>query len=255
MRFSPLTSRPTVGCWPWGEKMESQATSSSWSVSAARSARSLKGHKERVECVRFSPNGRLLVSGGGYTREIPGQVYVWRLAELQGLKPAGTLSAKELELLWNVLAGDDAAKAYQAIGTLATAKGQTVALLNKRLQLPGPIDEKNLLSFVKDLDDDRFEVREKASKTLEAHGPQIEPLLIKVLAGKPSAEVRERISQVLERLNQSPQVLQNLRAVELLETIGSVDARTVLERLAGGPEETRLTQEAKWAVERLGKKR
>jgi hypothetical protein len=42
-----------------------------------------------------------------------------------------------------------------------------------------------------------------------------------------------------------------LRAVEVLEGIGSAAARTVLNTLAGGDADARLTQEARAALRRL----
>src|SRR5207249_1451949 len=39
----------------------------------------LGGHNEWVECVDFSPNGRSLVSGGGFTRGAKGEIRIWDL--------------------------------------------------------------------------------------------------------------------------------------------------------------------------------
>jgi hypothetical protein len=47
--------------------------------------------------------------------------------------------------------------------------------------------------------------------------------------------------------------MRNLRAVELLELIGSSQARQTLQRLAGGAPGARLTRQAKNALERLAK--
>ena len=50
-------------------------------------------------------------------------------------------------------------------------------------------------------------------------------------------------------------VLQQSRAVQLLEMLGSAEASQLLQELAQGAPEARLTQEAKASLERLAKRR
>ncbi len=52
----------------------------------------------------------------------------------------------------------------------------------------------------------------------------------------------------------SPEQLQMLRVMEVLEHIGTAEARQVLAGLAKGAPEARLTQEAKASLERLAKR-
>jgi hypothetical protein len=59
--------------------------------------------------------------------------------------------------------------------------------------------------------------------------------------------------QKLEGPITSPQRLQALRAVEVLEHIGSPEAIKVLEYLSQGAPGARLTQEAKASLDRLHK--
>ena len=72
----------------------------------------------------------------------------------------------------------------------------------------------------------------------------------------PSPEVRRRVDQLLEKLDlaKSPQRLQGLRTVEVLEHIGTPEAQAVLKSLAQGAPEARLTQEAKAGLDRLVKR-
>jgi hypothetical protein len=51
----------------------------------------------------------------------------------------------------------------------------------------------------------------------------------------------------------NPDKLRGLRAVEVLERIGSANAQQVLETLAQGSAEDQVTQEAKAALKRLAK--
>lgn len=50
------------------------------------------------------------------------------------------------------------------------------------------------------------------------------------------------------------QALLELRGVEVLERVGTAEARRFLKELAGGDPLARLTREASWALSRLEKK-
>jgi hypothetical protein len=74
------------------------------------------------------------------------------------------------------------------------------------------------------------------------------------LRGELSAEQHRRILDVLAKrtLTESDQErLRSLRCVEVLERVGSVEARSVLGELAKGPAGARLTREAANAVRRM----
>jgi hypothetical protein len=79
--------------------------------------------------------------------------------------------------------------------------------------------------------------------------------LRKALQANPSPEQRERIAKLLEDLEKNVPIqalLAPVRAIEVLEHIGTAEARHVLTELAKGLPEARLTQEAKASLERLG---
>jgi RNA polymerase sigma factor (sigma-70 family) len=159
------------------------------------------------------------------------------------------LSTQELDRLWDTLAEDDAAKAYAAMRTLASSSQQAIALTRERLR---ESKDPQLAQLIADLDSDEFATRKKAQEELERKVADAEPLLRKKLAGTvPSLELRRRLEQLLSRIDQQPSVLRQLRAVEVLELIGSLEARQVLQMLANRTEGTRLTADAKAALERL----
>jgi HEAT repeat protein len=140
---------------------------------------------------------------------------------------------------------------------LALPAGDAVALLGKRLQaLDGPSPGR-IERLLKDLDNDDFAVREKATAALAALGKAAEPRLREVLRGKPSAEVHRRVEELLDKLDgvkgslPAAQDLAVIRAVEVLERVGTPEARAVLEKLSRGAEEDRRTLEAKAALRRL----
>src|SRR5262249_3132527 len=76
-------------------------------------------------------------------------------------------------------------------------------------------------------------------------------------ANKPSLEVARRAEDLLQKLEgpvRAPETLRNLRAVEVLEHIGTAQAEEILKSLARGHPDARLTQEAKASLDRLGKR-
>jgi hypothetical protein len=111
-----------------------------------------------------------------------------------------------------------------------------------------------LKRLIADLDHDTFRVREAVAKELARCGQEIEPALREALAGKPSLESRRRIQDLLTNLRRmdSPDALRSSRALQTLERMGGANARQLLEELAAGAPQARLTEEAKAARERLG---
>ena len=116
----------------------------------------------------------------------------------------------------------------------------------------------NWRSLIADLDSDDFDRREAASKELASLGPQAESTLRKALKQTDSAEVRARIRPLLKAPDQwvvtDADMLRVIRAIWVLERIGTPEARAVLDDLAKGDPEVRQTQEAKAALDFLDKR-
>jgi RNA polymerase sigma factor (sigma-70 family) len=205
-----------------------------------------------VLAVAFSPDGRTLVSGG-----LDQTAYVWDVSRITGRRrqPAER-SPADLEADWKDLAGD-AAAGYAALGRLVSSPGRAVAFLGKQLQGANPVDTRRIERLIADLDDGKFPVREQATRKLEALGDLAAPALRKALATGPSPEARRRLEALRDRLEgagPSAETVRQMRAVEALEFIGNPEARRLLDQLAAGPAETRLTQEAKAAARRLARR-
>jgi hypothetical protein len=222
-----------------------------WDTPSGQEVGRLTPHAGPVKALAFSARGKRLASGGA-----DGTAVVWDLpALLEAARPhLITLTAGELEALWKDLASDDADKAYQAVRPLVSAAPQTVPLFKERLR---PVTE-DIRQLIADLDDNRFAVRQKATQDLSRLGKYAEAALRKALEGNPSPESRRRIEQLLQRLEDgvpSPERARALRALEVLERIGTPEARSVLETLAGGAPEAELTVEAKTTLQRPAKRR
>jgi HEAT repeat protein len=164
------------------------------------------------------------------------------------------LSAYDLKTLWTDLAADDAQAAHRAVWTLATVPGQSLSLLKEKLL---PIQARispRIYALIEALDNNQFAVRKKVTRELEEQGDDAELALQKILEGPCSLEMRRGVEQILEKLGTSPQLLQKLRAVEVLEHIATPEARELLRNLAEGAPKARVTQEAKASLERLAKR-
>ena len=136
------------------------------------------------------------------------------------------------------------------------AGGQPVPYLAERLRPVAPPDPGRLARLIADLDSKHFPARRHATAELERLGELAAPTLRKQLDGQPSAEVRRRLEQLLDRLTTSlptGEQLQEVRAVQILEQIATPEAKQVLTALVEGAEGARLTREAKSALERLAK--
>jgi hypothetical protein len=199
-----------------------------------------------VRCLAFMPNGKAVVTG------MPDStVLIWDLT------PDGwarkNLDEKALATVWSELAAD-APKAYQAIWTLGDSPKQAMPFLKERLKAVEEADPKQIQRLLTDLDSDQFATREDAAKELAQLGERIHPALRKVLDGQPSEEVRTRLKAILEApAVPSGEMLRTLRAIQVLERIGTDEAREVLKKLATGTAAARETLEAKEALARLSR--
>ncbi|HTU21177.1 MAG TPA: WD40 repeat domain-containing protein [Gemmataceae bacterium] len=227
-----------------------------WETLTGQARQQFRGHRGWVQSVSFSPTGRLLVSAGafhGRDGKVENETYLWDVTGRcqSGQQKEPRFSSTALAGLWSDLAAEDAPKAFQAVWALVAAPQQSVALLRERLR---PADDRQIIRCIAELDSDEFKVREQAHKFLENQGETAEFALRGALRETTSAEVRRRIHDLLEKLRKaslSPKSLQELRAVEVLEHIGTPEARNVIASLAKGAPQARLTREAKAALKRL----
>jgi WD40 repeat protein len=224
-----------------------------WDVTTGKKQGRLRGHRASVASLAFRADGRALVSGSEDTTAL-----VWDLTRVLKKGPArpGKPSPRELEALWTDLAGDDAAMAHRSLWKLVATPEQTVPWLGKRLQPVRAADARRLAQLIADLDSKRFSVRRKATRELACFEELAWPALRRALARNPSLEPRQRIEHLLQQSSGPLKTAERLgpwRALEVLEHIGTPAARQVLDQLARGAPEARLTQGARTALKRLKK--
>jgi WD40 repeat protein len=166
------------------------------------------------------------------------------------------LNAAQRERLWAALADSDAGAAYEAMLTLIAAPKQAVSLVKEQVRPTAKPDETQLARLITDLNDKRFAVRDKARIELDRLEETAVPALRRALKEPQSLEARRRLEKLLEELTGlqvSGERLRNLRAVEVLERIGTAEARKLLQTIAEGTPGARLTREARAALQRLAK--
>jgi WD40 repeat protein len=193
----------------------------------------------------FSKDGNVLLTGMEDRT-----ILAWDLPSEKNA--AKELSPTELERFWSDLNTPDGKKAHTAIWSLIDSPYKAIPFLNNHLH---PASEKDIQTIERsfaDLNNASFEVREKARNELIRLYVDAKPFLENTLEKNPSQVTRHRIESILSSSAKMPsESLAQLRAIEILEYVGSKEARRGLEIIAKGAPRSRLTQEAKESLERL----
>jgi sugar lactone lactonase YvrE len=207
---------------------------------------------EGTTAAAFSADGRLFACG-----QADGTVLMWNVSDLlKHDRPVVPLTERGRDGLWDDLGGEDARRAYRAVWELSARPEAAVAFLKEHLR-PGK-EAARIERLLADLDDDRFETRETAAKEIVRLGAEVLPAVRLTLQGKPSLELRRRLEALLAEPGihvWSGESLRQVRALEVLEKIGTEDARRAVEVLAKGPEKAVLTHEARAVLARLESRR
>jgi WD40 repeat protein len=222
--------------------------------------RVLPGHPSApVRALAFSPSGKELATGSSDTTALIWDVSIKdNTALVSGLHKTGDptrgmMDDAALAKAWQDLAEMDAAKAFAALRALAAAPHECTAWMKQHLKPVAAIDAKHIEGLIGRLDDEQYKVRQKASADLQRIGEQIVPAIDKKLAAQPTLETQLRLQELRRRMTGmvlKGDRLRAYRAVELLECIGTPDARQVLQSLADGPAGALATMQAQAALAR-----
>jgi len=156
--------------------------------------------------------------------------------------------------LWADLKEVDRAKSRHAVAELTRTPKPTVAFIATKMAPVIDAHRREVETLIKNLDSDVFAVRDRATRELEKLGEQAVPGLRAAQKDNPPAEVHVRIEQLLKRLAgpiTQGDKLRAIRAVEVLERLGTDEAKSLLRNYASGAAGARVTEEAQDALARL----
>jgi hypothetical protein len=229
-----------------------------WEVATGLEICRFEGHRicdSFVVSVCFDASGRKIVSAS-----FDGKIVVWDIVQrLFGDKtPSNRLGAMELVDHWTTLGNHHSAQGYSALESLAVAPSSVLPFLKDRFGPLAAVDATLIGQWVVDLNNNDFKIRDKAMHELRKVGESARPALEKALAKDPPLEMKKRIDQLLDRLEpgrMDPERLRLLRTIQLLEKIGTAEARELLERFATGNPADPLTQDAVATLERMKRKK
>jgi len=223
-----------------------------WSVRSGQKLAERNGHRGYVTAMKFLPGGKAMLTASSDSTAI-----LWDLRGPKGPVPAGVAdpNSRQLEQSWEDLASTDAAKAHEAAFRMVAGGDRAVAVLGKRLQSVGASISDQTRRLIDELGDSSYAVRERATDSLARLGSAAEPALKRAEAESPSEEVRARARALLEPMVDPPRrkgdFLRQLRALRVLEQLGTARARALLGALAAGEPRATLTIRAAAARRRL----
>jgi WD40 repeat protein len=223
-----------------------------WEVHNGQPIHELRNTGREARALAFSPDGKWLAvarSGG---------VLLWDQAPTEWAPP-GRDEGAELLKRWRTLWGKNGAAAYRAMWELAAVPRVTEGWLRDQL-CPSPDADERIRNLIAALDDNSYARREEATRELRRRCPRIVPALRPKLKDGLSPEARQRIGHILaewgdERSLAEEEKRFTPRAIWVLQRMTTPEARAILETLAAGAPEARITQEAQAALRFLDRNR
>jgi WD40 repeat protein len=206
--FSPDGKTLATGGWDQTVRL--------WDIATGAEIMSLAFPEERVYSVSFSPSGKWLLGVGfaalvwdattgtekrSLKRHVDSAVFLddERLLTNDDDIRLWTLANNEEPQRVRVRTGNRLAYSAKA-RLVATTSGNSIRLFDFTTDVPTPEQKDRIRALVVLLDDDNYDVRQKASKDLLALGYVVEPELTRLMTDSKSAEVRIRARRIREEL-------------------------------------------------------
>ena len=161
--------------------------------------------------------------------------------------PAEKVAPAQLEQWCADLGSVDLRRAFKAMDCLAGVSAQTIPFLAGQVKPDPKVDSEMLAAFIKDLGNDRFEVRDRATRELEKWHWLARPALQQALKVEKTLETRTRIGKLLSKAEAHHQAhrLRQKRFVQILGCIDTPEAHRLLEEWAASAPQPFLRGEAR----------
>jgi WD40 repeat protein len=248
---SPDPSNNTVAFSLDGKRLavgERDGSVTVWDIASGDPLVTLDRHDGFVTGLAFSRDGKRLASTAQ-----DGTVLVWEIPD-KAPPAAPGLTVGGFDEAFRLLGSSDASNAQRGMEYLYRRPAEAVKQCAERITQKAGTPVERITKLIGDLASEDFPVRQAALKTLEAVGGEAAAELRQAAEKSGSPEVRKLAGEALTKIEASaPSAddLRGLRAVEVLENIGTAEARALLTRWAAGPAGQRLTSEATAALARL----
>lgn len=212
--------------------------------------RSLTRHRDYISGLAFTADGRRLLTASNDLTAL-----VWDISLTGGRPKDAAPTQVDQARLWDRLSERDAKTSYEAMTIIAADPKTAVAVIRGGIKpaASSPTDA-TLDRLVVELDNDEFDIRDRAARELDKLGESAVAGMRLRLAKPLTLETHRRIAQFLflhDPATITPGHLREIRAMEILEQLNSSESRTVLAELAKGAPNARLTRAAAAALARL----
>jgi len=261
-----------------------------WEIASRKSAFTWPSNQYVNVSLEFSPDERLLATGGsdgvvrvwdlksgreiksfsGHDgivialafsgdgkRLISGSTYttalVWDLSKITSNDIRSAPTSEELAALWEDLLSDNPAKSEPAAYRFLEAPESSLSFIRKHVKDMPKASAKQVAQFIADLDANDFRTRTRAENELARLGVAAKSALEEALKNPSSAEHRKRLTILISRFeakNVTLPILRQLRCISIAERIGNGDAIGLLQSLTDSDCDAFVVSEARAAMER-----